>query len=548
VVLPLLEQYLKSHCLYFLSTSLSSSDNRSHASKKEKEMVLCLFCKLAALVRHRISLIGDEACAVTNCLRILAQALDARILMASASESIQTSLHSFFEAATADLEMTVEKISQTSPQSRGQLSRGVVIFLNYTTSILIPTLTSLFHHLGNQNFGVDVLVGGIQVSCYKILNSLYSLGTSNSIYMEGQRLAAGACVVALTGAFPVCFLEPALNHNNPHSIYNTMSPTEIKDQGLPDQVEDMCCSIPSLGMAMEKVKELAGAGAVAHQMQYIHVAEVTLPMLCSYVSHWCRWGPEGHTDSPVFTSVIPQHASDLIGHILRIIHNHVGASKGDWIKQLAVFSQPIICKANSEMLKSHFLPLMEKLRKRTECVQLEEEQMKAEDCCSSEAELQIQEKYRVLVQDLYAFCPLLIQFADFNRARWLKEAIPEAEQLFSMVAEVFVFWAKSHHFKWEEQSYVVQNQINNLAFLLSSDNILEFNLTKGRMKRKGDRYSAHTSLIVAAIKRLVPVGLRVCFPCDQNLIMLAKNCYSQNNLEDEIRAHILSSLKHFYGQ
>ncbi len=30
------------------------------------------------------------------------------------------------------------------------------------------------------------------------------------------------------------------------------------------------------------------------------------------------------------------------------------------------------------------------------------------------------------------------------RASWLKETNPEAEQLFSMVAEVFVFWAKSH--------------------------------------------------------------------------------------------------------
>uniref|UniRef100_A0A3B3YY67 Ryanodine receptor 2b (cardiac) n=1 Tax=Poecilia mexicana TaxID=48701 RepID=A0A3B3YY67_9TELE len=532
VVLPLLEQYVKSHRLYFLSSSLKSSENRSHASKREKEMVLCLFCKLAALVRHRISLIGDEASAVTSCLRILAQALDARILTAAASESLQTSLHSFFEAAAADLEMTVGKISETLPHSRGQLSKGVVNTLNYTTSILMPTLTSLFHHLANQNYGVDVLVGGIQVSCYKILNSLYSLGTSKSFYMEGQRSAAGACVAALTGAFPVCFLEPTLDHSNPHSIYNVMSPTEIKDQGLPDRMENACRPLPSLGEALEKVEELAGAGSVAHQMQYIHVAEVTLPMLCSYISHWCRWGPEGHPEGPVLSSVVAQHASDLIGHILRIIHNHVGASQGDWMKQLAVFSQPIVCKADSELLRSHFLPLMEKLKKRAECVQSEEEVMKAEDCCTSEAELQIQEKYRVLVQDLYAFYPLLIQFVDFNRARWLKETIPEAEQLFSMVAEVFVFWAKSHHFKWEEQSYVVQNRINNLAFLLSSNNLLEvsyFDHKNKGMKRKGDRYSAHTSLIVAAIKKMVPVGLRVCFPCDQNLIMLVKNCYSQVN-------------------
>lgn len=39
VILPLLEQYLKSHQLYFLSTSLSSGGNKSHASKKEKEMI-----------------------------------------------------------------------------------------------------------------------------------------------------------------------------------------------------------------------------------------------------------------------------------------------------------------------------------------------------------------------------------------------------------------------------------------------------------------------------------------------------------------------------
>lgn len=39
VILPLLEQYVKSHRRYFLSTSFCSSDNRSHASKKEKEMI-----------------------------------------------------------------------------------------------------------------------------------------------------------------------------------------------------------------------------------------------------------------------------------------------------------------------------------------------------------------------------------------------------------------------------------------------------------------------------------------------------------------------------
>ncbi|XP_071336383.1 ryanodine receptor 2 isoform X3 [Trachinotus anak] len=551
VILPLLEQYVKSHHLYFVSTSLCSSGNRTHASKKEKEMIACLFCKLATLVRHRISLFGSEASSVASCLHVLAQALDARTLIKLAPESIQASLHSFFEAAAADLEMTVENLSVTLvplPQSRSQQARGVAKVLSYTTSTLLPTLTSLFQHLGNQNYGVDLLVGGIQVSCYRILSSLYSLGNSSSIYMEGQRPAAGACLAALTGAFPVCFLEPALNQNNPYSIYNTHSATEREDLGLPDQVEDVCPLLPSLEQALGEVEELAGAGAGARQAHYIHVTEVTLPMLCSYMSRWWHWGPKGQSASPICTSVIPQHASDLLGHILRIIHNHVGASQGDWMKQLAVFSQPIIFEAHTELLKSHFLPLMEKLKKRAECVLLEEEQMKAEGCCTSEAELQIQEKFTVLVRDLYAFYPLLIPFVDSNRASWLKESNPEAEQLFSMVAEVFIFWAKSHNFKWEEQNYVVQNEINNLTFLVNTDKMSKFNHEKRRLKRKGDRYSMHTSLIVASMKRLLPVGLRVCFPNDQSLIMLAKTGFTQKNTEDEIRECVFRGLIHLQSQ
>lgn len=109
----------------------------------------------------------------------------------------------------------------------------------------------------------------------------------------------------------------------------------LLDLGLPDRVEDMCPLLPSLEQALGDVEELAGAGAGAGQAHYIHVTEVTLPMLCSYMSRWWLWGPEGHPACPIYTSVIPQNASDLLGNILRIIHDHVGTSQGDWMKQLA---------------------------------------------------------------------------------------------------------------------------------------------------------------------------------------------------------------------
>ncbi|TKS85783.1 Ryanodine receptor 2 [Collichthys lucidus] len=428
---------------------------------------------------HMLEL-GNDASSVASCLHVLAQALDARTLMKSAPESIQASLHSFFEAAAADLEITVENLSVTLvclPQSRSQQARGVAKVLSYTTSILLPTLTSLFQHLGIQNCGCDLLVGSIQVSCYRILNSLYSLGTSSSIYMEGRGAA-----------------RSGREHVSPPAFSGT------------------------------------GSGG-SRGVRQVLVLELTKP-----TTSMSRRSP-----CPCCAATYP--------------FGGTGALRATRTAQTALLSSPsmpVTFLATSSvssttmwvLARSHFLPVMEKLRKRAECLLLEDEQMKAEACDTSEAELQIQEKFTVLVRDLYAFYPLLIPFVDSNRAIWLMEPNPDAEHLFSMVAEVFIFWAKSHNFKWEEQNYVVQNEINNLAFLVNNDKMFKFDREKRRMKRKGDRYSTHTSLIVASMKKLLPVGLRVCFPVDQSLITLAKNGFTQKNAEDEIREHVFNSLLH----
>lgn len=58
------------------------------------------------------------------------------------------------------------------------------------------------------------------------------------------------------------------------------------------------------------------------------------------------------------------------------------------------------------------------------------------------------------------------------------------------------------------------------------------------MKRKGDRYSTQTSLIVAALKRLLPIGLNICAPGDQELIALAKTRFS---MVGELRLLFVSS-------
>ncbi|XP_016120179.1 ryanodine receptor 1-like, partial [Sinocyclocheilus grahami] len=49
---------------------------------------------------------------------------------------------------------------------------------------------------------------------------------------------------------------------------------------------------------------------------------------------------------------------------------------------------------------------------------------------------------------------------------------------------------------------------------------------RAKKKRRGDRYSVQTSLIVAALKKLLPIGLNMCSPADQELINMAKIRYS----------------------
>uniref|UniRef100_A0A8C3GAC5 Ryanodine receptor 2 n=1 Tax=Cyclopterus lumpus TaxID=8103 RepID=A0A8C3GAC5_CYCLU len=533
VVLPLVDQYFKNHRLYFLSTAIHPISSGGHASNKEKEMVTSLFCKLGVLVRHRISLFGKD--------------------VHTGLESVKAALRLFFDSAAEDLEKTQENLKLGQFTHSREQPRGVTQIINYTTFALLPVLSSLFEHIGQNLFGEELILDDVQVSCYRILNSLYFLGTNTSIYVERQRPALGKCLAAFSAAFPVAFLEPHINKFNSFSIYNNKGTKDRAALGLPGQVGEVCPLIPNLEKCLEEIMELAESGMRYTQMP--HVMEVVLPMLCSYMSHWWEHGPESNPDKAdgCCTSVTSEHMNTLLGNILKIIYNNLGIDEGAWMKRLAVFSQPIISKAKAQLLKTHFLPLMEKLKKKAAVVLMDEEHSKAEGRGEmSETELLIMDQFTILVRDLYAFYPLLIRFVDYNRYLWLKESNPGAEKLFRMVAEVFIFWAKSHNFKREEQNFVVQNEINNMSFLITDT---KCKMSKGivsdqerkKMKRKGDRYTMQTSLIVATLKRLLPVGLNICAPGEQELIALAKNRFTQKDTEGEVREIIRNNL-HLQGK
>ncbi|KAH1180837.1 hypothetical protein KIL84_001771 [Mauremys mutica] len=451
--------------------------------------------------------------------------------MKSGPEIVKAGLRSFFESASEDIEKMVEnlKLGKVS-QSRTQV-KGVAQNINYTTVVLLPVLTSLFEHIAQHQFGDDVILDDVQVSCYRTLCSIYSLGTTRNPYVERQRPALGECLARLAAAMPVAFLEPHLNMHNPCSVYTTKSPRERAILGLPSCVEEMCPDIPELERLMREISGLAESGARYTEMP--HVIEVTLPMLCNYLPRWWERGPETLPQGPWCTQVTSEHLNTLLGNILRII--------------------PIVSKARPELLRSHFIPTMEKLKKRSGKVVAEEEQLRLEAKTESEdAELLIRDEFSVLCRDLYALYPLLIRYVDNNRAKWLMEPNSDAEELFRMVGEVFIYWSKSHNFKREEQNFVVQNEINNMSFLtadskskMSKAGSSEQERTK--KKRRGDRYSVQTSLIVATLKKMLPIGLNMCSPTDQELITLAKGRYALKDTDEEVR-DVLNNNLHLQGK
>uniref|UniRef100_A0A663MKS9 Ryanodine receptor 3 n=1 Tax=Athene cunicularia TaxID=194338 RepID=A0A663MKS9_ATHCN len=541
VLLPLVDQYFTNHCLYFLSSPTKTLSSSGYASNKEKEMVASLFCKLAALVRHRISLF--DQCKVN-----IFTLLFFRTVMKSGSELVKAGLRAFFENAAEDLEKTSENLKLGKfTHSRTQI-KGVSQNINYTTVALLPILTSIFEHISQYQFGIDLLLGDVQVSCYRILCSLYSLGTGKNIYVERQRPALGECLASLAAAIPVAFLEPSLNHYNPLSVFNTKSARERAILGMPDTVEEMCPEIPQLDGLIKEINDLAESGARYTEMP--HVIEVILPMLCNYLSYWWERGTESVPQSTGLccTMITSEHLSIILGNILKIINNNLGIDEASWMKRIAVYAQPIISKARPDLLKTHFIPTLEKLKKKAIKIVVEEEQLRADSKTDTqEAELLILDEFAILCRDLYAFYPMLIRYVDNNRANWLKKPDADSDELFRMVAEVFILWCKSHNFKREEQNFVIQNEINNLAFL-TGDTKSKMSKSGGqdqerkKSKRRGDLYSIQTSLIVAALKKMLPIGLNMCTPGDQELISLAKTRYSHRDTDDEVKEHLRNNL------
>ncbi len=210
-------------------------------------------------------------------------------------------------------------------------------------------------------------------------------------------------------------------------------------------MQELCLDIPELDVLLKEIGDLAESGARYTEMP--HVIEITLPMLCNYLPRWWERGPENFPEQEgcLCTDVTSEHLIQLLGSIMKIVVNNLGIDEASWMKRLAgewkqsikkraintkhllmefllilysslVFAQPIVSRAKPEMLKSHFIPTMEKLKKRCGKVVAEEDQLRMEGKTELDCEQgTIRDEFAVLCRDLYALYPLLIRYVDNNR-------------------------------------------------------------------------------------------------------------------------------------
>lgn len=113
VVLPLIEKYFSTHRGYFIAVA-TATNNIGAASLKEKEMVAAIFCKLANLLRQRLSAFGPDVRITVRCLQVLVKDIDAKSLVKNCPEFIRTSMLTCFNNTADDLGQTIVNLQDVT--------------------------------------------------------------------------------------------------------------------------------------------------------------------------------------------------------------------------------------------------------------------------------------------------------------------------------------------------------------------------------------------------------------------------------------------------
>ncbi|XP_050555799.1 ryanodine receptor isoform X12 [Spodoptera frugiperda] len=544
VVLPLMEKYFSTHRNYFIAVA-TATNNVGAASLKEKEMVAALFCKLASLLRSRLAAFGPDVRITVRCLQVLVKGIDAKSLVKNCPEFIRTSMLTFFNNVADDVGHTIMNLQDGKYAHLRGTHLKTSTSLGYINGVLLPILTAKFDHLANCEYGADLLLDEIQVASYKMLGSLYALGTDASLThdrkylkteIERHKPALGSCLGAFSSTFPVAFLEPHLNKHNQFSLLNRIADHSLEAQDIMQKMEQC---MPTLETILGEVDQFVESDKTYNEAP--HIIDVVLPLLCSYLPFWWAQGPDNVTPTGGnhVTMVTAEHMNQLLKNVLKLIKKNIGNENAPWMTRIATYTQQIIINSSEELLRDSFLPLAERVRKRTDNMFHKEESLrgfiKSSTDDTSQVESQIQEDWQLLVRDIYSFYPLLIKYVDLQRNHWLRNNVPEAEELYNHVAEIFNIWSKSQYFLKEEQNFISANEIDNMVLIMPTATRRVTAVVDGTPQAGGKKKKKHrdkkrdkdkevqASLMVACLKRLLPVGLNLFAGREQELVQHCKD-------------------------
>lgn len=74
--------------------------------------------------------------------------------------------------------------------------------------------------------------------------------------------------------------------------------------------------------------------------------------------------------------VTAEHMNQLLKNVLKLIKKNIGNESAPWMTRVAAYTQQIIINSSEELLKDPFLPLAERVKKRTEAMFHKEESLR----------------------------------------------------------------------------------------------------------------------------------------------------------------------------
>ncbi|VDM96771.1 unnamed protein product [Thelazia callipaeda] len=226
-----------------------------------------------------------------------------------------------------------------------------------------------------------------------------------------------------------------------------------------------------------------------------------------------------------------------------MLHNHIGIDSGSWLCRIHSYSVQIIPYVNCDLVKDYMLPIAERLKRLSEKAYKDEEHMRTHPDDADEGT--VAEDNALLVRDVYAYFPILMKYTDMHRAQWLKTPTWETDGIYENIAVIFKIWSLSQHFKREELNFMAQYEDESVAGGAGEVKTGKAAIAERKKKRREGqaRKDKHAnSIVIACLKRLLPVGLNVFGGRELDIVQHAKEKFLAKEPEDKIREFVRSLL------